>query len=253
MTGLERHLQPLLAFAKRFFDAHPLQAEAELAGYRQGQLGLARIKGVRRVVVGHELADQLAAGNQRNECERTDAFRRDDRLEGIRQVGAGDIVKVDGQRIACICSPWRMAVDGLAIAVRQPAPGDKAHRLRIIEQQDGGARAAERLGDRIEGGFVDIVHRRRAMQPLREIVERGLLGHVPDQSSLGALAVGDVAGDLRSADDPAVAIPDGRDRQGYVDQAAVLVLTYGLVVLDALAGADALQDSRLFIAMIDRE
>lgn len=37
------------------------------------------------------------------------------------------------------------------------------------------------------------------------------------------LALGYVAGNFRCADDPAVGVPDGRHREGNVDEAAVLV------------------------------
>src|SRR3546814_9000533 len=53
---------------------------------------------------------------------------------------------------------------------------------------------------------------------------------------LGVL--GDVAGDLRGADDRPVGRPDWRDRQRDRDQAAVLALAQGLEVVHALALAN---------------
>src|SRR3546814_11941329 len=56
---------------------------------------------------------------------------------------------------------------------------------------------------------------------------------------LHLVTVGDVAGDLRRADDGAVRRPDRRHRQRDVDQAAVLALAHRVVVVDGIAAADA--------------
>jgi hypothetical protein len=70
------------------------------------------------------------------------------------------------------------------------------------------------------------------------------------QRLLGRLPLGDVAGDLRGADDAPVGGPDGRDRQRDVYERAVLAAADGLVVLDALARADAREDGRLLVDVV---
>src|ERR1043166_357801 len=87
----------------------------------------------------------------------------------------------------------------------------------------------------------------------------GLLGLLPrallafEQAlalGLGALAVGDVARDLRRADDRAARPADGRDGERDVYEAAVLAHALRLVVLDALAGPQAREDGWLFVRVV---
>src|ERR1043166_2601645 len=66
----------------------------------------------------------------------------------------------------------------------------------------------------------------------------------------GALVVGDVARDLRRADDRAARPADGRDGERDVYEAAVLAHALRLVVLDALAGPQARADGWLFVRVV---
>ncbi len=67
------------------------------------------------------------------------------------------------------------------------------------------------------------------------------------QRLLGAFALGDVAGDFGGADDLAGLVADRRDRQGDVDEAAVLATPHRFIVVDLLAAPDALQDRGHFV------
>src|SRR5690606_11476838 len=55
--------------------------------------------------------------------------------------------------------------------------------------------------------------------------------------------------DLRGADDAAGAVPDRRDAQRDIDQRSILAPTQGLVMVNALATSEALQDFRLLIGV----
>src|SRR5262245_52918723 len=66
------------------------------------------------------------------------------------------------------------------------------------------------------------------------------------------LASGDVAGDLRRADDSAVGVLQRRYGEGDIDRIAVLVPAYGLVVIDVLAAPDTRQDFRFLIRAVGR-
>ena len=109
-----------------------------------------------------------------------------------------------------------------------------------------------RSNDRIERGVVDIVQRRRAIKPVGKPIKRGLLVGPPRQDLLGAFACANVAADLGGADDAAVFVPDRRYCQRNIDQAAILAAAYGLVMFDALAAPDTLEDSRLFVSQFGR-
>ena len=67
---------------------------------------------------------------------------------------------------------------------------------------------------------------------------------LPPRLGRRPLASRDVAGDLRGADDPALPVAHGRDRERDLDQRAVLAPAHGLEALDPLAAADAPEDGR---------
>ena len=68
-----------------------------------------------------------------------------------------------------------------------------------------------------------------------------------------SLPLGDVARDLRGADDPAVGIPERRDGRGNVDALSVGADPDGLEVIDTLAAPDAREDSRFLPLPLRRE
>ena len=70
---------------------------------------------------------------------------------------------------------------------------------------------------------------------------------------LPLLALGDVAGDLRGADDLAVVTPERRDRQGNRNQASILAPANRFVMFDALATLDALDHLALLVPPIRRD
>ncbi|GEM_PF-4971081 len=61
------------------------------------------------------------------------------------------------------------------------------------------------------------------------------------------LSFGNVAGDLGRSNDLAVALPDRRDCQGYVDEGAVLATANRLEMLDPLSSFDPSDNRRLFV------
>ena len=77
-------------------------------------------------------------------------------------------------------------------------------------------------------------------------------GEQPLALRLGALALGDVPGDLRRPDDRAVGIADRRDAERDVDDPPVLREPLGLEVADALAPPDTLQDPDHVLGMVRR-
>src|ERR1700686_3326663 len=68
----------------------------------------------------------------------------------------------------------------------------------------------------------------------------------------GLLACGEVAGDLRGADDSTVRALDRRDAERNRQPAAVLALADRLVVVEAVAEAAALEDFRLLVLQFGR-
>ena len=70
---------------------------------------------------------------------------------------------------------------------------------------------------------------------------------------LSPLALGDIPGDFGSADDPSIGILERRYRQRNIDQTSVLAATDGIVMINALTAAHALDDFWFFINAICRD
>src|SRR5580700_5825034 len=68
----------------------------------------------------------------------------------------------------------------------------------------------------------------------------------------GLFARGDVAGDLRGADDNTVRVLDRRDAERHRKAAAVLALADRLVVIEAVAAPDAFEDFWLLVVQFRR-
>src|SRR5580700_3421734 len=68
----------------------------------------------------------------------------------------------------------------------------------------------------------------------------------------GPLARGDVAGDLRGADDGTVRVLDRRDAERNRNPAAVLALPDRLIVIEAVAAPDARENFRLLVVELLR-
>src|SRR5919198_1654573 len=85
-----------------------------------------------------------------------------------------------------------MAVDRAPVILGEAAPGYEPHRARLVEQQNGGAIAAQRPDDRIERRLVDLGQRPGMLQPFGEFVERLLLRCSARERLLRLLAIGDV-------------------------------------------------------------
>ncbi len=73
------------------------------------------------------------------------------------------------------------------------------------------------------------------------------------QLALGALLVGDVAGDFGGADDAAGGVADGGDRHGDFDAPSIFCHADGFEVIDALAAVNASENLSLLIVAIGRE
>ena len=81
-------------------------------------------------------------------------------------------------------------------------------------------------------------------------LEQSVLGFL--QRQLSALAIGDVAKDVRGADDFAPGVPERRDRQGNIEALAIPGQANGLVVIDALAGSDPRQYRHFLVHTVGR-
>ena len=181
-----------LGLAPRRVGAHALDRETEMARERDRDVDLRVGERVRRVKIGHELAEQPAVLGERDEGERRDAFGADGLCQRPGKLGSLDVGETDRRRIARLARPRRMAVDRTPVGVGEIAPGDEAHDAGIVEQQDRGALAAQRPDDRVERRLVHVLQRGGMLEALGEGIERGLLVHAAGEALFCPLAVGDV-------------------------------------------------------------
>jgi hypothetical protein len=105
--------------------------------------------------------------DERDERHRRDAFGRDvgryGASEGSRVTSATTIGSGPG-----VGRPGRVALDGAAVGVGEAAERLEPHDAVGVEQQDGRAGNAEPVGERIEGGVVDLLDRARAADRVRQ-------------------------------------------------------------------------------------
>src|SRR6202011_5693943 len=119
-----------------------------------------------------------------------------------------------------VAAPYGVSV-GVEYVPRQ-RDGRRQHRVDVGRAEDRGRHGGERE------------------QPMLQFAHLGV----------EALPRGDVAGDLRRADDRAVRVADGRHRQRHIDERAVLAPADRLEMIDAFATPDALEDEILFAEAI---
>ena len=149
----------------------------------------------------------------------------------------------------------RSAVVRLAVMGRKNCPDQRVERRRLLRRLIVLRKRPERQGVRPRQRRQSISHRRR--QGLRRCRGAGAQAHhaagegkqvldavvhLSEEQPLlvfRAPAFRDFAGDLGCADDLAFRVSERRDRQGNVDQSPVLALPNGVVMLDALAAANA--------------
>ena len=64
--------------------------------------------------------------------------------------------------------PWGVAGKPAPVFVREAPRGDELHYAGFVKQQDRCTLTAQRLDDRVEGGFMDIPIRAGSVQPVGE-------------------------------------------------------------------------------------
>jgi hypothetical protein len=133
-----------------------------------------------------------AADHDRNESNRCDAFSRNRFLEGIGKTGLANVLEIDRPRISLTPVPRRMALDGLAVPVRQAPPSDETHHIAVVKQQNGSALAGKRGEDGVQAGLVNVGKRRGVLEPFGEPEQRRLLFAAARQRLFGFLAGADV-------------------------------------------------------------
>jgi hypothetical protein len=150
-------------------------AGPNLARNSDGESDFGTAEGMRIVVVRHGLADEFALGHQRNEGKSTDALCFHSRLQRVRKFGATNILDTDWLRVLGVARAWRVTINSTPIPIRQPAPTNKPHDARLIEQQDRRALAAQRTVNRIKSRVIHGLSAIGAVQSVRELMQRDLL------------------------------------------------------------------------------
>jgi hypothetical protein len=152
LSGLRRQPEPLFVLPQRFIGALAVDAEGKLAAGGNGKSHLAGLEDMRRVIIGHELADQLAVRDQGNKRYRADAFGKDGLAERVRKLGLADVCDEDRLRIAYVGSPGRMTFHGGASSV-----------ARAREQPRSASRRHYRTAESTRAGTATLPKSRRAL------------------------------------------------------------------------------------------
>ena len=155
-----------------------------------------------------------------------------------RSQHAGDrVVTIDPQRVLP-ANRLELAGD-LRVGRRDGRAPDRAVVIEEIDDAQLGEVGDRRPRDRSR----DLVH-------VEQRLERSRCAGQELLAPTAALVRGDVAGDVRGADDAEDRIADGRDRERDVDPRAVLANALGLVRLDAFPAANALENALLLVLAV---
>ena len=169
------------------------------------------------VAVEHELAEQDAVVDERDECERRDPLVDDAAFElggeaGLPHVGDEHGLRVDGVR-GPRCVPLRRR----AVGIREAAPRCEPHHSLLVGEEDGRAVGGSRRDQQVDGLGEELVEASGAGDELRDPVERIELGHA--RAKLFALA--DVPRRSEQMRDGAVPVEDRGAGRFEGDPAAV--------------------------------
>src|SRR5690349_14784225 len=102
---------------------------------------------MRLIEVGHEFADQLTSDLQGYEGECSNTFLSDGGFERGIELGQFDIVDTDRSRVFALACPWRVTCNGLLVLIRKTARAHELHHPYVVEQQNRGTLATQRLQD----------------------------------------------------------------------------------------------------------
>ena len=169
--GVEIRRQMILQRRGFLLSCDALEPEGDVMGNGLGDLELISRNVVRLVVVEHELAEQFAFGDERNEGERAETFRPEQRVERRERVVGERIGNHDALGIRSVARPRRMAFDRRAVLLRQVPPRAEAHHSRVVERQHAGAVRHHARHERREGLVINGFGRRRTTDTVNQVVE----------------------------------------------------------------------------------
>ena len=140
-----------------------------------------------------------------------------------------------------------MSFDRAAIGFRKSAPSDETHDLVAVEQEYGSAVAAQRAGNGVERGLVDLLMRGGALQLLGKIDQRPLLLDAPGERDVRERVMQRrcVVEAVDGADHPAVAVLDRPYVHHRPNGRAVRALNATFDTVDGITGAQHCRHRRL--------
>ena len=169
---LEREGEVFAAAAKFHLVALAVDRPGDELGNRGCHADLALGKGVRGVVVEHELAEQAAGVNQGDEREGRDAFGIEHRTKRNQLRIERNIRHQYRLRIRRVGRPGTMPLDGHPVLLGQAAPRSEPDHALAVEHQDGRSLDADGPLQRGERSVIDALDGLRFAGDLAEIVDR---------------------------------------------------------------------------------
>ncbi|HJU21707.1 MAG TPA: hypothetical protein VJ891_04300 [Casimicrobiaceae bacterium] len=180
-----------LVFAQLLDGSRALEAERDMPRDGEREMRLRVLEAMRRVVIGHELADQPPALDERNERERLDPLGKDRLHQGRRDRRRCHVADADRLRVRLVLGPRRVSLHGPPVSLGKAAGRREPHDTGAIEEQHRCAIALQAREKRIHRGVVHLFDAPRTMQPIDQAVQRVLVADARGQRFLGAFAVRD--------------------------------------------------------------
>src|SRR5690606_28013046 len=168
---VDQKLLPSFGGPPLHFRPLALDAEAKLVRDVHREIRfLLRIE-MRPLVIGHELADNLAVLDQRDERQRCNPFLLDRVLDGASDLRLVYILDEDWIRIAVMGLPWRVPGRRLPVGFGKAAPCHELHLASLVKQQYRRAAAGQRGADSVKGGLINLTKLFGPIECIRKTIE----------------------------------------------------------------------------------
>src|SRR5438874_624439 len=257
---LLRLTQVLVRLLQSGVEPHLTRGERQVLAQLTEELAVGARKACRLAPGCDHDAKDLVLDAQGGDHQRTQATTRETCGQGEWRCGNVGLVDELASKTApksILIAPDLCVLRQRQLGCQRLTPGAHACDLerlaRNLVQGDAAEVDRQVLFEAVNGDPEDAVQILALADRAGDLLEQAEPCELRLELALMSLPLGDVARDLRGADDPAAGILERRDGRGNIDTRSVRADPDGLEVIDTLAAPDARQDFRFLPLPLRRE